>query len=257
MAIKVDNTAIVNAWFVSDIHIQDINERSSIKLLRFLSSLESGERPVSHLFLLGDIFDLWVSNASVFVQKYQAFVDAIKRLRDKGVQVIYFEGNHDVHVKQFWQDQLQIPTYVDHQSFQLGSITVRAEHGDLINPLDHKYLKYRSLIRKPFMEKIAPAVSGQALERVGRWASRQSRKYSQVQRQIDYENLRTMIRLYAKSQSQSDHFDLLVTGHMHVQDVFSFENNGHKVTSINLGSWFDGAKALHLTDQGPQFVSLD
>ena len=110
----------MQAWFISDIHIKNINERSSIKLLRFLHFLRDNSE-ATHLFLLGDIFDLWVGDSDIFQTKFQAIVDALADLKQKGMQVVYFEGNHDVHVKRFWE-KMGIPVHVEHGTAVTGNI---------------------------------------------------------------------------------------------------------------------------------------
>ncbi len=144
----------MTAWFISDIHIKDINERRSIELLRFLSSIIKGERQATHIYVLGDIFDMWVSDADYFIKKFQGFVDLVLQLKNMGIEIVYFEGNHDVYVKHFWQTRLSIPTFDEPQYFQLGTYQLRLKHGDLINPEDETYLKYRKTIRHPLVEKI-------------------------------------------------------------------------------------------------------
>jgi len=246
----------VTAWFISDIHLKDINERSSIILLRFLHSLINKEQPATHLFLLGDIFDLWVADAPVFVRKFQAIVDAIRTLKEQGVEVTYFEGNHDLHLKTYWQDVLSVPTYVDFKIFELGPYKVRLEHGDLINKEDQAYHRYRSVVRHPLMEKYAPVIAGHILNQFGIFASRLSRRHSSATRDIRQENFRQMIRAHAQGAYRESPFDLIVTGHMHITDDFIFSENNYPVRSINLGSWFDQPKALRLNEKGPELLAL-
>lgn len=245
----------MRAWFVSDIHLKNINERNSIVLLRFLHSLLKDPQ-TTHLFFLGDIFDLWVGDSDVFQTKFQALVDAIAALKRKGVEVVYFEGNHDVHVKGFWEAKLHIPVWVEHQIFQLGPYRVRMEHGDFINPEDELYLQYRSFIRQPKLEKLAYILPGKLLDGVGSWSSRKSRKKSSVMRRDSEEDLRRKIRIFAESKAQETDFDLIVTGHMHVSDEYEFQSRGRKHVSINLGSWFEEPRALLLTERGHEWVDL-
>jgi len=247
----------VQAWFISDIHLKETNERSSIVLLRFLHSLINKERPATHLVLLGAIFDLWVSNSPVFIRKFQPIVDAVVSLQRMGVEILYFEGNHDIHVKHFWQDQLNIPTYDDVHLQTIGKYRIRMEHGDFINPDEINYLRLRAFLRSTVMEKLAPYLAGHMLEGFGNFASRMSRKRSSAQRERNFENLRKMIRSYAEKAAAESEFDLIITGHMHVQDDYEFKSvSGHPVRSINLGSWFDAPKALSVTDSEIVFVDL-
>lgn len=245
----------MRAWFISDIHLRNINERNSVLLLRFLRSLIADPQ-TTHLYLLGDIFDLWVGDSNLFQSKFQSLVDAIAELKRKGVEVVYFEGNHDVHVKGFWERKFSIPVYVDARYEKLGRFLVRLEHGDLMNPEDVAYLRYRHLIRRPWAEKLAYILPGRLLDGAGIRASKKSRKRSMSDRQRSEEDLRQMIRNYAKDKWTEENFDYIITGHMHVRDEFTFEADGKTHTSINLGSWFEEPMALCLEDQGHRWEKI-
>jgi UDP-2,3-diacylglucosamine hydrolase len=245
----------MQAWFVSDIHLRNINERNSVILLRFLHSLLNDSK-TTHLVFLGDIFDLWVGDSDVFQRKFQSLVDAIAELKRKGVEILYFEGNHDVHIKNFWEKKFQIPVWVDFQIVQMGPFKVRLEHGDYINPDDEMYIKYLEFIRSPKMEKVAHILPGKLLDAVGTLASRKSRKRSSVIRRDSEDDLRRKIRDFAVDKSKETNFDYIITGHMHVQDTYEFQTKDKKQISINLGSWFEDPKALCLTETGHQWKPL-
>lgn len=245
----------MQAWFVSDLHLKNINERNSVILLRFLHSLLENDK-VTHLYLLGDIFDLWVGDSDVFQKKFQAIVDAIADLKRKGVEIAYFEGNHDVQVKSFWQDKFGIPVHVDAKIVHLGPHKVRLEHGDYINPDDKAYLKYLETIRAPRMKILADVVPGIFWDEVGSFASRLSRKKSYSGRRDSSDDIREKIRNYALDKATDSNFDYIITGHMHVRDEFEFDYNNQKKVSINLGSWFEEPQALCLTEAGHSWKKL-
>ncbi len=239
----------MQAWFVSDIHLKDINERNSVILLRFLHSLLEDSK-TTHLFLLGDIFDLWFGDSIVFQRKFQALIDAIADLKRKGVEVVYFEGNHDLHMQKFWEEKLAIPVWDDFRIYSLGPYQVRLEHGDFINPNDEAYLKFRKFMRSEGMKKVADWLPGRIIDELGTRASKLSRQHSSGYRRDSEEFLRQMIRKFAETRSQQSPFDYIITGHMHVRDEYTFESEGRKKISINLGSWFDEPCALMLSEQG-------
>lgn len=236
------------AWFVSDIHLKDINERSGNILLRFLHSLADGQRPVTHLFLLGDIFDLWIGEGRVFVERFRPIVDVLSKLRRQGVEVHYFEGNHDVHMSKFWEKQLGIPCWTEAKDFVIDGQVLRLEHGDLINLDDLAYLRYRKFYRHPIMEKAASILPGFFWDQLGQWASRTSRKYSSRDRSDREAELREHIRHHARRAYKERHYDAIITGHMHIRDDYQFEvgssATGKPVRSFNLGSWFEDPQAL-------------
>ena len=246
----------MKAWFVSDIHLKSLNERNGNILLRFLLSLADGQQEITHLFLLGDIFDFWVGDHDFYLQKFRPIVEAMSRLVKQGVKVVYVEGNHDVHVKNFWTDQ-GMESFVEDRYFDLLPWTVRVSHGDLMNPGDHDYAKYRSFIRQSFMEKVAEILPAKQLYRLGDWASQVSRKKSSHYRRDSEEALRNMIHTYAQKSFSERAFDFIITGHMHFRDEWSFLQANKNVVSINLGSWFDQPQALVLDGAGYHWEKLD
>lgn len=247
---------MMKAWFISDIHLKDINERNSQRLLRFLHFLESDLASTTHLFLVGDIFDLWVGDSDVFYRQFRGIVDQLLSLKQKGVEIIYFEGNHDVHIQKFWTKRFQIPVYVEAQTFQLGRFNVRVEHGDFINPEDKAYIRYLSIIRSAPLRWIAESLSGQIFNYFGQKASKASRQRSQGYRQDSESLLRERIRRFAESQRAMVPFDFLITGHMHVRDDYSFSYQGMPTQSINLGSWFKEPMAYCLTHEGGSWFDI-
>ena len=66
-----------------------------------------------------------------------------------------------------------------------------------------------------------------------------------------------MIRRYAETTYETRPFDLIITGHMHIRDDYTFERDGKKIRSVNLGSWFDEPLIFHLTDAGSEWISAE
>lgn len=246
----------MEAWFISDIHLKTMKERNGEILLRFLHSLSEKDPAQTQLFLLGDIFDLWVSDHSVFVKKFQALVDAVRVLREKGMKVTYIEGNHDMHIDTFWQKKLGVEVYVEAQYQNINGLTVRFEHGDLINLEDKTYLRYRSIIRNPWVEPLGHIIPGRFWDELGNYAARKSRG-----RKKDYHirheaRLKDMIRTHAQRAFHEKPFDVIITGHMHVFDDHQFQEGKQQVRSFNLGSWYGDVKALRLSGTQFEWVPL-
>jgi UDP-2,3-diacylglucosamine hydrolase len=244
----------VKAWFISDIHLRKIEERNSQTLLRFLNSLKEDSQ-TTHLFFLGDIFDLWVGDSQFFNSKFKELVNAILELKRKGIEVVYFEGNHDIHVKDFWENY-EIPVWVHEKYYQLGPWRVRMEHGDFINERDLAYKRLRKFLRTPVIEKFAYTLPGKFWDYLGTKASKYSRQHSAQYRLDREKDLRQMIRSYAQRKFGEEQFDILVTGHMHIRDEFPFQIQDKKAVSINLGSWFEQPQALLLEESGYTWKNL-
>ncbi|MEQ1721849.1 MAG: UDP-2,3-diacylglucosamine diphosphatase [Pseudobdellovibrio sp.] len=246
----------MNSWFISDLHLKDSNERNGNTLLRFLFMLNKNPKQ-NHLFLLGDIFDMWISNGSAFTDHYAVIINEIKKFKDGGGVVYYFEGNHDFHIDTFWTRELGIKVIEDIEYFDLVNYKVRVEHGDFINPDDKAYLRYRALVRHPLVEPLGHLLSGYFWKWFGENQSQKSRKKTSRYAIENSEKVKKLIRTYAENVHRVEEpFDLIVTGHMHVFDDYEFEVNGKKVRSINLGTWLDKPRALKISSQKIEIINV-
>lgn len=230
----------MEAWFLSDIHLKTTEERNGKILLRFLRSLMERNPSHIHLFLLGDIFDLWIGGHSYFVDKYKPLMSALQNLKNAGAKITYIEGNHDVHVEDFFQKKLGADVFVEAQYFNIEGLRVRCEHGDLINLNDKAYLRYRGVIRHPLVKPFGTTLlPGRFWGYVGKKMSQKSRKKSGHYRARNEAQLVQMIRGHIAHAYQEQPFDYIISGHMHIFDDHVVDFDGRKVRSINLGSWFE------------------
>lgn len=243
-------------WFISDLHITDVNERNGNLLLRFFFFLN--QNPAQHtVYFLGDIFDMWLSDGRAFQNHYKLLIDQIRKFKSAGGNLIYFEGNHDFHIDRFWTRQLNIQVIENEAFFTIDGLKVRCEHGDYINPDDRAYLQYREQIRKPYMEKLAHTVPGFFWKWFGETMSKKSRKRTGSYAQGNAEKLRTMIQAYAMKVFNAEPFDVIVTGHMHVFDDYSFTVGGRPVRSINLGTWLEQPRGLLIESGNLSIVDIE
>lgn len=242
----------MNIYFVSDLHIKSEEKEKARKFVHFLQNLPSH---TTHLVLLGDIFDMWIGPHDYFIKKFPVIISVVQNLIARGVQVHYFEGNHDLHIKKFWQDKIGATVHDKEFYFNFDGFIVRAEHGDFINKKDRNYQFLRSFLRSVPMKIMIQNAPGRLVHAIGDRSSQMSRLYSE-RIDLSYKNeIIQLTREYAKKTYRERPFDLIVTGHTHVDDDFVFEEDHKKIRSLNLGSWFDKPKALHLQKKDEDFSS--
>lgn len=221
-------------------------------LLKFLQRLQA-----THLFLVGDVFDLWIGAHRHFADAYRPLVDAVRALIVRGVEVHVFEGNHDLYLTEFWSRDVGCLVHRAAAVFALAGLEVRVEHGDLINPDDRGYLFLRRVLRFGAVECLARRLPEKIVGAIGRRASRASRTYtSSRSKRIEPDAIRAMIRAHAAREARAEPFDLLISGHVHVADDWTFEVDGRPCRSVNLGWWRDEARAFLLGDEGGEFVDV-
>lgn len=243
---------MIEAYFVSDIHIREADEARALKFYDFLVILKNTD--ATHLFLVGDIFDLWIHNHKYFIEKYKKIVNAIKEVVQAGIEVHYFEGNHDLYLLRFWQQEVGVRVHEGPEFFSVGPFNIQVEHGDEMNPDDKGYLFLRSLLRSQPIRWVAKNLPGSVVQKIGHRASLASRSYTSNQKSLHAEQVRSFMRTYADQAFKKRNYDYLITGHTHVLDTYEVAKNS--AYSINLGSWFDKQFVLKITAEGHQFVEL-
>jgi UDP-2,3-diacylglucosamine hydrolase len=242
--------------FISDLHIQSEDERNGEILLRFFCQcLES--HSLKNLFLLGDIFDVWVGKHKIFEKRFANTLSLIDEMVRKGIRLHYFEGNHDLHLYKAFREDLGVILYRDIAYVELNGIKFRLEHGDFINQNDQAYLNWRETARALPLTMLSYYLPGKAWDLFAQNYSKNSRKKNDSYQADNAEELREMIRTYAQNESKSHDFDVVVTGHMHIRDDFSFTDEKGKVRrSINLGSWLDKPGFLSLVENELSFHDI-
>ena len=137
---------------ISDIHIRDRNDERYQYLLKFLNHSSTNES--SHIFFLGDIFDLMVGSFDEYIEEYQEFFDHLKKWCQTK-HVIWLEGNHDFHCEYAFKKALGT-SYKNFKyckdSIYLPEEGIFLSHGDGLDAENELYLKYRRLMRSNFTD---------------------------------------------------------------------------------------------------------
>lgn len=233
----------MNAIFLSDLHLKKMNESNSQKLLLFFNRIK--KNPPQKIFLLGDIFDLWIYNHKPFLKEYLPLIRELKILSDSGVEVHYFEGNHDLYLKKFWQDTLGFNVHENFFCIEINGKWFRLEHGDQMNRKDYGYLFLRWFLRTWLISTLIKVMPGKFVFWLGNLASGSSRVYTSSDvKKVSKDKAIEIIHDHAKKSCFESYFDFIITGHVHIEDDYTFFHEGRRVRSINLGAWFDQAKVL-------------
>lgn len=244
------------AYFVSDVHL-DVSMKSprALKFLKWIRTIIQ-EKKVTHLFLLGDIFDLWVGEKPIFIQAYKEFIEALKTLQKQGVEIHYFEGNRDFLLRSFWEEKLHIFVHEKARYFQLGSLMLLLEHGDQIHSQQYFYFFWKWWIRTSFMKYVMSCVPQKCLLFLGQKIGRTSRVLRN-NKSLSLLKMRFYIKKHLQKSFRKRNFDLFISGHFHLKDDVIFRFQGHKVRALNLGSWLDSPVVfcIHTEPQNTYLLS--
>lgn len=244
---------VPKAYFLSDIHLNMEKKTRTERLLVFFKSFNAENAP-SHLFLLGDIFDLWLWKHKLFIDTWEPVISELVRLKLLGTEIHYFEGNHDLYLKSYFENHLGFKVHSDPININLFGHNLRLEHGDQMDPDDRGYLFLRWFLRTPPLRVLAKCLPSRWVEWIGQRSSSVSRDYTSAKKKNNEENIIEKCLVHAKKVHKRTPFDILIAGHIHLR-VDEKLPSGARV--INLGSWLGSDfKALTLDKEGYNWIDI-
>ncbi|GFO59807.1 UDP-2,3-diacylglucosamine hydrolase [Geomonas silvestris] len=213
--------------FVADAHLRDPQDLNYRTLVRFLDTLPPD---TDTLYLLGDLFEFWIGNPDPVYRHYREFVDCLKGVRQRGVRIVYFEGNHDFHLERFFKEQLGAEVHDGAALVEIAGRRVYLCHGDEVNRDDHGYRVFRGLLRHPLVKALVPIFPQRLACRLAEFLSRRSRgQHVERASRWDY---RTILESFARERFAQG-CDVVITGHFHLPIISRVEGK----TLICLGDW--------------------
>lgn len=109
-------------YFASDFHLGIPDKASSLDrerlIVQWLNEIKSDAKAI---FLLGDLFDFWFEYSSVVPKGYVRLLGKLAELRDLGIPISCFTGNHDLWMFGYFENELDIPVYRKHLSITIGN----------------------------------------------------------------------------------------------------------------------------------------
>ena len=116
------------AYFAGDFHLGKPGLSSSIerekKIILWLKKIENDAQ---ELFFMGDVFDFWFEYKNVIPKSNLKFLSKISDLIDKGINIHYFKGNHDLWTIDFFE-KMGMKVYNKPTAFKLNNKLIYVGH---------------------------------------------------------------------------------------------------------------------------------
>src|ERR1700744_5154820 len=140
-------------YFLSDFHLGAPDHAASLaRERRIVAFLERIRTDAAVIFIVGDLFDFWYEYRTVVPRGYTRILGKLAELTDSGIPVHFFVGNHDMWMRDYFQKELNIPVYFEHQTFEFNQKKFLIGHGDGLGPGDHKYKFLKKIFRNPLCQ---------------------------------------------------------------------------------------------------------
>ncbi len=131
-------------YFASDVHLAAENPRVSARFLGFLDEVrQEGGR----LFLLGDIFDLWVGPKQTRLQYVVPILEKLREVTAASVKVHYIAGNRDFNFDARVNGGPPPRRLPEEMTVESQGRKLFLTHGDLLCTGDRGYRRVRSIGR--------------------------------------------------------------------------------------------------------------
>lgn len=221
-------------YFASDFHLGIPDNHSSREREKLICKwLEQIRGDAYCIYLVGDLFDVWFEYQKVVPKGYTRFLGKLAELRDAGVSIEAFTGNHDMWMRGYFEDELNIPVHHQPIQFVVNSKKFFVAHGDGLGPGDHGY---------KFLKRIMSSRVSQWLYRrlhpdfgvgVANYFSKKGPKHTNTEKQFLGEDKEWLV-LFSKDVLTKEHYDYFIFGHRHLAVTYPLSKNS---LYVNLGDW--------------------
>lgn len=218
----------------------------------FLRFLDLEKEHMSHLVILGDLFEFFFGfkkvpskeNPFPFTE-YLPVLERLQILSRHGITIKYFEGNHDFFLESVFSEQFQIEVevYPGGSEEWLGGMKTFIAHGDLSNPKQWKYRAFRRVLKNQWTHSLM------------QWAGpRLSRHIAQRLNQMSYQKYHMeppsrpppAFKAFAH-QKFVEGFEIVILAHSHFPEDEEEWLDGKRCRYFNVGGWRTHQSFLRFT----------
>jgi len=222
-------------YFASDQHF-GIPDAASSKLRekKFISWLDEVKTDAKAIFLLGDLFDFWFEYKTVVPKGFIRVLGKIAELKDSGIPIYFFVGNHDLWMIDYFETELGIPVYHHPKEFVFDEKTFLIGHGDGLGPGDKGYKRMKKVFTHPLSKWFYRWLHPDIGVKLAQYLSTKNKLIS-GQEDINFlgeEN--EWLAQYAKRKLEQKHYDYFLFGHRHLPMEIQV---GKDSKYINTGDW--------------------
>ncbi len=222
-------------YFASDQHLGAPTPKASLpREKKFVAWLDTIKEDAGTIFLLGDLFDFWFEYKTVVPKGFVRVLGKLAELKDAGIDIYFFVGNHDLWMRDYFQKELNIPVFHKPQEFEINGKIFLIGHGDGLGPSDYGYKRMKKVFTFPFFKWLFRWLHPDIGVRLGHYFSVKNKLISgdEDARFLGEEN--EWLAQYCRKKLTEKHYDFFVFGHRHLPLEIELNNNS---TYINLGDW--------------------
>lgn len=242
-------------FFASDFHLGAPNaQESKIREQKIIRWLDQIADEAAAIMLVGDIFDFWFEYGQVIPKGFIPFISKISQLRDRGIPILFFTGNHDLWMKDYFTTELGIPVYSHPIELSVAGKKFLVGHGDGLGPGDHTYKLLKKVFTNPFAQWLFKWLHPDLGIGLAKAWSGHSRISNTAKNENHFLGEDEWLWHYCKEVENRFHHDYYVFGHRHLPLELVV---GDSSMYYNLGEWVSQFTYLEFDGLAPKLQKFE
>jgi len=238
-------------YFASDFHLgAPDKESSNTREAKIVRWLEECKKDAAAIILAGDIFDFWFEYRKSIPRGFVRLQGKIAEITDSGIPVIFFTGNHDMWMFDYFPEELGVTIYRNPQVIEMNGKKLLVGHGDGLGPGDFNYKILKKIFSNRFCQwafaRIHPNLG---IGLANYWSSKSRISNSEGTEEFDEKT--DFLLNYCLSMEAKEHYDYYIFGHRHIPLK---KMVGEESWYINLGEWVNSAHYARFDGQTVELI---
>lgn len=241
----------MSTLLISDLHLRQDEEARTDAFLDFLRHQAAAAEA---LYILGDLFDLWLGDDDQ-QPLHQVVAQALCQLQ---VPCYFMAGNHDFLLGQRFANASHLIILAEPQLITLYRVPTVILHGDSLCTEDRAYQRLRYWLHQPWLQRLFLSLPLRWRQTVAQQLRKRSHSVNQQKtQQIMDVNPQAVVALLEQTGAER-----LIHGHTHRagRHIITLEQRDQhperQVERIVLGAWEQRASVLQIDASGAQLLEL-
>ena len=211
--------------FISDIHLS--KNRPDLTNA-FKAFLDESKEVCTHLFILGDLFEIWIGddNNNPFNQEIK---DTLIDFTSGGPETFLMHGNRDFLIGEAFANEVGISILPDPYTLDINGMKTILSHGDFLCTDDADYIEFRNKVRSEEWQKNFLSKSIDERNEIAN-SLRSDSKDATSEKPLDITDVNSdSVKSFLKENKP----DVFIHGHTHRPKIYDYDSSKRVV----LGDW--------------------